>query len=42
MSLKLIGALMGHSEASTTNRYAHLVDDPLREAVRSVGEAIGK
>lgn len=39
-SLPLIGALLGHSSVATTNRYAHLFDDPLRKAVDSVGAVI--
>jgi integrase len=40
MSLPLIGGLLGHSHASTTERYAHLADDPLRKATTAVGERI--
>ena len=36
-SLPLIGALLGHSQPATTARYAHLFDDPLRQAVERVG-----
>lgn len=32
LSLPLIGALLGHSEPSTTKRYSHLADSPLRTA----------
>jgi integrase len=35
-SLPIIGALLGHSNPSTTARYAHLADDPLREATERV------
>jgi integrase len=35
-SLALIGALLGHTQAQTTKRYAHLLDDPLREATNGV------
>jgi len=38
MSLPLIGALLGHSQPQTTARYAHLSDDPLKSAARTVGE----
>jgi integrase len=42
-SLPLIGALLGHSKPATTARYAHLLDDPLRQAVEDVGiEIAGK
>jgi integrase len=32
LSLPVIGALLGHSTPTTTARYAHLFDDPLRAA----------
>ncbi|MHB9150483.1 MAG: tyrosine-type recombinase/integrase [Thermoleophilia bacterium] len=32
LSLPLIGALLGHSQPATTARYAHLANDPLRQA----------
>jgi integrase len=40
-SLPLIGALLGHSNPTTTARYTHLFDDPLRAAVKKVGGIIG-
>ena len=36
-SLQLIGSLLGHSEISTTMKYAHLADDARRAAVERVG-----
>ena len=39
-SLLLIGQLLGHSEPSTTARYAHLLLDPQRKAVEKVGAVI--
>jgi integrase len=39
-SLPLIGALLGHSNPSTTLRYAHLFDSPMRKAVERVGAVI--
>jgi len=36
-SLPIIGALLGHTQPSTTQRYAHLQDDPLRTATESAG-----
>lgn len=39
-SLPIIGALLGHSQQTTTQRYAHLRDDPLRAATESVGAAV--
>jgi integrase len=40
-SLPLIGALLGHSNPTTTARYAHLFQDPQRAAVERVGAVIG-
>lgn len=39
-SLLLIGKLLGHKKASSTQRYAHLGDDPLRSAVNRVSSQI--
>jgi integrase len=36
-SLPIIGALLGHTQSSTTQRYAHLADDPLRKATERAG-----
>jgi integrase len=36
LSLPIIGALLGHTQVATTARYAHLFDDPLREATNRV------
>jgi integrase len=41
LSLPVIGALLGHAEPSTTARYAHLFDDPLRSATERAGAIIG-
>ena len=32
LSLAIVGRLLGHTNSATTQRYAHLADDPLREA----------
>lgn len=37
VSREMIGALLGHTQAQTTMRYAHLYDDPLREATSRAG-----
>ncbi|MBL6600858.1 MAG: tyrosine-type recombinase/integrase [Alphaproteobacteria bacterium] len=37
-SLELIGRLVGHTQAATTRRYAHVADDPLRQAAEGFGE----
>ena len=39
-SLPMIGALLGHTQPQTTHRYAHLFDDPLRQATERVGAII--
>jgi integrase len=39
-SLPVIGALLGHGNASTTARYAHLSNDPLRAVNQAVGGRI--
>jgi integrase len=39
-SLPLIGSLLGHSNPTTTHRYAHLFDDPMRKAVETVGAIV--
>jgi integrase len=39
-SLPIIGALLGHANSATTQRYAHLHDDPLRAASETVGSKI--
>lgn len=39
-SLPIIGALLGHAASATTQRYAHLHDDPLRAVSEAVGDKI--
>ena len=39
-SLPLIGQMLGHTQPQTTARYAHLYDDPLREAAEMVGAVL--
>lgn len=41
-NLSAVGALLGHTQAATTQRYAHLLDDPLRAAAQGAGEAMAK
>src|SRR5690606_361894 len=40
MGLPIIGKLLGHSQAATTQRYAHLDADPLRKASDAIGNTI--
>lgn len=40
MSLPMIGRLLGHTQSQTTMRYAHLMDDPLREGVEAVSNML--
>src|SRR5690606_12517212 len=39
-SLLMIGKLLGHTQSKTTERYAHLVDAPLRSKVNTVAEVV--
>ena len=39
-SLPLIGQMLGHTQVQTTQRYAHLFDDPMRDAAETVGRMI--
>jgi integrase len=40
LGLPIIGKLLGHSQPSTTQRYAHLDADPMRRAVETIGSTI--
>ena len=40
LSLPIVGQLLGHTQPSTTARYAHLQDDPLRAATERVGAVV--
>jgi integrase len=40
MGLPMIGALLGHTQAATTQRYAHLATDPLKQATDLIGQRI--
>ncbi|MDF2234964.1 tyrosine-type recombinase/integrase [Albimonas sp. CAU 1670] len=39
-SLPIIGALLGHTQAQTTQRYAHLSDDPMQAAAAKISGQI--
>ena len=40
MSLPMIGKLLGHTQTTTTARYAHLADNPLKEANDAIGNRL--
>jgi integrase len=40
LNLPVVGKLLGHSKAATTDRYAHLADDPVRTAAETIGATI--
>ncbi|BEQ14195.1 site-specific integrase [Desulfoferula mesophila] len=40
LSLPVIGALLGHTQAATTQRYAHLAQDPVKQAADQVASLI--
>ena len=40
LGLPIIGKLLGHTQSATTARYAHLADDPVRQAVETIGATI--
>jgi integrase len=40
VGLPIIGKLLGHTQASTTARYSHLANDPIRHAADAIGATI--
>jgi integrase len=38
--LPVVGRLLGHASPMTTQRYAHLADDPVRRASEAIGDAL--
>jgi integrase len=40
MGLSIVGRLLGHASPSTTARYSHFSDDPLRRASNSISSTI--
>jgi integrase len=40
LSLPVLGKLLGHTQAATTQRYSHLADDPLRQASERIGSRL--
>ncbi|HVI88504.1 MAG TPA: tyrosine-type recombinase/integrase [Dongiaceae bacterium] len=41
-NLSVVGALLGHTQAKTTSRYAHLLDEALHKAAARVAEITGR
>jgi integrase len=41
VSLPIVGKLLGHTQPQTTARYAHLADNPVREAANQFPVVIG-
>ncbi len=42
MGLPIIGKLLGHTQQSTTQRYSHMLHDPLRAAAQTIGAEIAR
>ena len=40
MGLPIIGKMLGHTQAATTHRYAHLASDPVKAAAATVAGKI--
>lgn len=40
LGLPIVGKLLGHTQAATTQRYAHLDADPIRRAAEAIGATI--
>mgnify|MGYP003668140390 CR=1 FL=1 len=41
LSIEMVGKLLGHTQLQTTMRYAHIADDPLRDAAAQVSNQLG-
>ena len=39
-NLPVLGAILGHTQAATTQRYAHLANDPVLHAANNIGQTI--
>jgi len=40
VSLPIVGRLLGHTQPQTTQRYAHLADDPMRDAAEKLSKLL--
>lgn len=41
LSIPLLGKILGHTQIQTTMRYAHIADEPVREAADKVSQQLG-
>jgi integrase len=41
LSIPMVGKILGHTQIQTTMRYAHLADEPVREAADKVAQQLG-
>jgi integrase len=41
LSIPILGKILGHTQIQTTMRYAHLADEPVREAASQVAQQLG-
>jgi integrase len=39
-ALPVIGAILGHADVKTTSRYAHLADDPVKQAANAIAKTV--
>ncbi len=39
-ALPVIGAILGHADVTTTSRYAHLADDPVRQSADGISKSV--
>ena len=39
-SLPMVGRILGHTQAQTTARYAHLADNPLQKASERIASSL--
>lgn len=39
-ALPVIGAILGHADVKTTSRYAHLADNPVRQAANAISKSV--
>jgi integrase len=39
-TLPIIGAILGHADVKTTSRYAHLADDPVKQAADAISKSV--